>query len=153
MITASERILTNQLLIDELDLWFELDSKSIEDDEAKKFYQKLSSLIDDDLDAAIKWLESDEAKEIFFGQVEAQKEIFDALESEWDNILNQSYDSVDELLDEIYKTGKEKGYENIRETLRYTDADRQAIRIAKDYNFHLIRKLDNDLRELLRIKS
>ena len=117
-----------------------------------KLYQKLSYLIDNDIDAAIKWLESEEAQEIFFSQSEAQKEIFDALETEWDTILNQSYDSVDELLDEIYETGKEKGYENIRETLRYTDADRQAIRIAKDYNFHLIRKLDNDLRGTVKNK-
>ena len=154
MITASsqDRILTNQLLLDELELWNLFDSKSIDDDQTQKYYKLIDDLLDSQIGESIAWLQSDAAKEYFFEQVSLQKEIFDALEDEWDNILNQSYSSVDELLDEIYETGKEKGYENIRETLRYTDADKEAIRIAKDYNFYLIRKLDNDLRETVKNK-
>lgn len=152
MILNDDQALTNMLLIDELGLWDVFDSKSIDDDKTKRYYQLIDDLLDSQIGESIAWLQSDEAEEYFFEQVEAQKEIFDALETEWDNILNQSYDSVDELLDEIYETGKEKGYENIRETLRYTDADKEAIRIAKDYNFHLIRKLDNDLRGTVKNK-
>ena len=139
MITVNDQRLTNQLLIDELDLWDLFDSKSIDDDKTKQYYQLIDDLLDSQIGESIAWLQSDDAKEYFFEQIGLQKEIFNALEDEWDNILNQSYSSVDELLDEIYETGKEKGYENIRETLRYTDADKEAIRIAKDYNFHFIK--------------
>ena len=154
MITTSsqDRILTNQLLLDELELWNLFDSKSIDDDQTQKYYKLIDDLLDSQIGESIAWLQSDAAKEYFFEQVSLQKEIFDALEDEWDNILNQSYSSVDELLDNIYEVGKEKGYSNIRESLRYTDADKEAIRIAKDYNFHLLRKLDNDLRGTVKNK-
>lgn len=154
MITTSsqDRILTNQLLLDELELWNLFDSKSIDDDQTQKYYQLIDDLLDSQIGESIAWLQSDDAEEYFFEQVGLQKEIFDALEDEWDNILNQSYSSVDELLDNIYEVGKEKGYSNIRESLRYTDADKEAIRIAKDYNFHLLRKLDNDLRGTIKNK-
>ena len=152
MITLAEKQLTNALLIDELDLWFELDNKSIDDEDAKKYYDLIDNLIDTQLNESINWLESDTAKEYFFNDIELQKEIFDALEDAWDEILSNHYDSVDELLDTIYDHGKKRGYENIQETLRYTDADRQAIRLCKDYNFHLIRKLSNDLRSNVKDK-
>lgn len=146
MITVNDKILTNQLLIDELDLWGLFDSKSINDEDTSRYYQLIDDLLDSQIGESIAWLESDEARDYFFEHAEIEKEIFDALEDAWDDILNQSYDSVDDLLDAIYDHGKQKGYENIRETIRYTDADMQAIRIAKDYNFYLIRKLDNELR-------
>lgn len=154
MITTSsqDRILTNQLLLDELELWNLFDSKSIDDDQTQKYYQLIDDLLDSQIGESISWLQSDAAKEYFFEQISLQKEIFDALEDSWDDILENSYSSVDELLDNIYEVGKEKGYSNIRESLRYTDADKEAIRIAKDYNFHLIRKLDNDLRGTVKNK-
>lgn len=154
MITTSsqDRILTNQLLLDELELWNLFDSKSIDDDQTQKYYKLIDDLLDSQIGESIAWLQSDAAEEYFFEQVSLQKEIFDALEDSWDDILENSYPSVDELLDNIYEVGKEKGYSNIRESLRYTDADKEAIRIAKDYNFYLIRKLDNDLRETVKNK-
>ncbi|WP_296852508.1 phage minor head protein [uncultured Methanobrevibacter sp.] len=154
MITTSsqDRILTNQLLLDELELWNLFDSKSIDDDQTQKYYQLIDDLLDSQIGESIAWLQSDAAEEYFFEQVSLQKEIFDALEKSWDDILENSYSSVDELLDNIYEVGKEKGYSNIRESLRYTDADKEAIRIAKDYNFHLLRKLDNDLRGTVKNK-
>ena len=152
MITVNDQRLTNQLLIDELDLWGLFDSKSIDDDKTKQYYQLIDDLLDSQIGESIAWLQSDDAKEYFFEQVGLQKEIFDALEKSWDDILENSYPSVDELLDNIYEVGKEKGYSNIRESLRYTDADKEAIRIAKDYNFHLLRKLDNDLRGTVKNK-
>lgn len=154
MITTSsqDRILTNQLLLDELELWNLFDSKSIDDDQTQKYYKLIDDLLDSQIGESIAWLQSDAAEEYFFEQVSLQKEIFDALEKSWDDILENSYSSVDELLDNIYEVGKEKGYSNIRESLRYTDADKEAIRIAKDYNFHLLRKLDNDLRGTVKNK-
>ncbi len=53
-------------------------------------------------------------------------------------------------MDRIYEHGKQQGYSEIREKIRYTDADRQALQFAKDYNFHLIQKLDDNLRDAVK---
>lgn len=142
---ASSKILTNQLLFDELDLWNQLDGKSISEDDAKEYYRLIDELLDSQINESIDWLDSEEAEDYFFNEAELQKEIFDALEDAWDEIFDSSYESVDDLLDTIYDHGKKQGYDRMRETIRYTDADIQAIRLAKDYNYHLIKNLTGDL--------
>ena len=149
MITSS-KILTNHLLFDELDLLNQLDGKSVSDDDTRKYYQMIDDLIDSQIGESISWLESDEAKDIFFQEAEIQKEIFDALEDAWEDIFDKSYENVDDLLDSIYDHGKKQGYDRIRETIRYTDADMQAIRLAKDYNYNLIRNLTGDLQSTVK---
>ncbi|WP_296882134.1 phage minor head protein [uncultured Methanobrevibacter sp.] len=153
MITVNDsQSLTSQLLIDELELWGLFDSKSISDDKTKRYYQLIDDLLDSQIGESIAWLQSDEAKEYFFEQVELQKEIFDALEDSWDTIFDGHYEKVDDLLDAIYDEGKRKGYSQIKETLNYTDADIQAIRLAKDYNYDLIRNLTSDLQNTVKNK-
>lgn len=152
MITVNDKILTNQLLIDELELWKLFDSKSISDNKTKRYYQLIDDLIDTQIGESIAWLKSDAAEEYFFQQVELEKEIFDALEDSWDEIFDNSYEKVDDLLDAIYDEGKKQGYSQMKETVRYTDADIQAIRLAKDYNFDLIRNLTGDLQTTVKNK-
>lgn len=153
MITVTDsQSLTNQLLIDELELWELFDSKSISDDKTKRYYQLIDDIIDTQIGESIAWLKSDAAKEYFFQQVELEKEIFDALEDSWDDIFDNSYEKVDDLLDAIYDEGKKQGYSQMKETVRYTDADIQAIRLAKDYNFDLIRNLTGDLQTTVKNK-
>lgn len=153
MITVTDsQSLTNQLLIDELELWELFDSKSISDDKTKRYYQLIDDLIDTQIGESIAWLKSDAAKEYFFQQVELEKEIFDALEDSWDDIFDNSYEKVDDLLDAIYDEGKKQGYSQMKETVRYTDADIQAIRLAKDYNYHLIQSLTGDLQSTVKNK-
>ena len=152
MITVNDQRLTNQLLIDELDLWGLFDSKSIDDDQTQKYYKLIDDLLDSQIGESIAWLQSDAAEEYFFEQVGLQKEIFDALEDSWDTIFDGHYEKVDDLLDSIYEEGKKQGYSQIKETLRYTDADIQAIRLAKDYNYDLIRKLTGDLQNTVKNK-
>lgn len=151
-ILAPSHTLTNQLLIDELDLWELFDSKSINDDKTKRYYQLIDDLLDTQIGESIAWLQSDAAKEYFFQQVELEKEIFDALEDSWDDIFDGHYEKVDDLLDAIYDEGKKQGYSNMKESVRYTDADIQAIRIAKDYNYELIRNLTGDLQRTVKNK-
>ena len=62
-ILAPSHTLTNQLLIDELDLWELFDSKSINDDKTKRYYQLIDDLLDNQIGESIAWLQSDAAKE------------------------------------------------------------------------------------------
>ena len=143
---AREKLITNHLLLDYFDLWDELDIKSANDTREVRYYNQLISLINGQLDAGIRWLDSDDAKEYFTGETEYQREVFQSLEDEWDTILEGKYNSVDALLSEVYRRGKAQGYSDMQSRIRYTDADKEALNIAMDYNYHLIRKVDNDVR-------
>lgn len=149
MVVAS-RVKTNWLLLDDLEFWDEFTTKAINDTDTEDYFKQIDQAIDDKLAETIKWLESDEAKEYFQQEAEYHEEVFEALEEEWDNILSGEISSVDELLDRIYEHGKQQGYNDIRERIRYTDADRQALHFAKDYNFQLIQKLDDNLRDAVK---
>lgn len=142
---SDERIETNQLLLELTDI--DLTVKSLRDTvEAQKYYNVISNHIDNQLQSAIDWIDSDEAKEFFFNDAYYQGEIWDSLEEDWDNILSGQYETIDELLEEVYDYGKLRGYSNMAETLRYTPTDRLAFAFARNYNYGLIRNLDNDLR-------
>lgn len=147
---AASRVKTNWLLLDDLEFWDEFTTKAITDPDTEYYFKQINQAIDDKLAETIKWLDSDEAKEYFQQEAEYQEEVFEALEDEWDDILSGEIASADELLDRIYEHGKQQGYNDIREKIRYTDADRQALQFAKDYNFHLIQKLDDNLRDAIK---
>ena len=137
---SKERIETNQLLLELTDI--DLTVKSLKE----KYYNVISNHIDNQLQSAIDWIDSNEAKEFFFNDAYYQGEIWDSLEEDWDKILSGQYETIDELLEEVYDYGKLRGYSNMAETLRYTQTDRLAFAFARNYNYGLIRNLDNDLR-------
>lgn len=139
-----ERIKTNLLLLDYFDMWDEFHYKSINDTKTMRYYNLITNLIDNQIDAGIRWLDSKEAEEYFKGETAYQKEVFNALEDEWDNILEGKYNSVEALLSEVYQRGKSKGYTDMRSHIRYTEQDKLALQFARDYNFGLIQRLNDD---------
>lgn len=152
MSILKEELITNHLLLDYFDLWDEFDIKSANDTREVRYYNQLMNLINGQLDAGIRWLDSDDAKEYFTGETEYQREVFQALEDEWDDILSSKYSSVDALLSEVYRRGKAKGYNDMRERIRYTEQDKLALEFVTNYNFGLIRKIDNDVRSQIKGK-
>ena len=147
---SEERIKTNHMLLTELDMWDEFTVKSINDEWTLRYYNYIMNLLNSQVDEAINWLDSDDARELFFGEAKYQQELFRALEDEWDEILESKYPSVEALLDEVYRRGKSKGYAEMREHIRFTDTDKLALDIVRNYNFHLISKLDNDTRNQIK---
>ena len=149
---AREKQITNQLMLNHLNMWDEFDIKSVDDTKTVRYYNRIMNHINDQLDAGVKWLDTDEAQKYFKGESQYHQEVFQSLEDEWDSILESKYDSVEALLDEVYRRGKAKGYTDMREHVRYTEADKQALRIATEYNYHLINKIDNDVRNEIKNK-
>lgn len=147
---SEERIKTNLLLTDYLDYWDELSVKSINDEWTLRYYNYLMNQLNQQINEAVEWLDTEEAKEFFFGEAEQEKEIFAELESQWERILNSKYETIDDLLEEVYKYGKIKGYQKIAETLRYTKTDKLALTHVRNYNFNLIQKLDGELRQAIK---
>lgn len=145
-----ERIITNKLLIDDLDFWDQVMIKVNDDDNVKKFYADISKIIDEQINESIEWLDSEEAKSFFFEQSEYQQDLFEDLDDALDEILDKDFISIDALLDEVYRKGKEIGYDDIDSRIRFTEADRLALQIAKDYNYMLVNNLSDDLRHKVR---
>lgn len=145
-----EELITNHLLLDYFDLWDEFDIKSASNTDEIRYYNHLMNLINGQLDAGVRWLDTNDAQRYFTGETEYQREVFRALEDEWDNILEGKYNSVDALLSEVYRKGKAKGYNDMRSRIRYTEQDKQALKIARNYNYHLIRKIDNNVRSQIK---
>ena len=139
-----ERIKTNLLMLDYFDMWDEFHFKSINDTKTLRYYNLISNLIDSQIGASIRWLDSEEAEEYFKGESTYQTEVFQVLENEWDEILEAKYLSVEALLSEVYRRGKAQGYSDIREHIRYTPQDKLALQFARDYNFRLIQRLSDD---------
>lgn len=149
---SEERINTNLILMDSLDYWDELTVKAIDDEETLRYYNLLTTLINTQLENGIKWLKSDEARRYFFNEAAYEKEIFEKLENQWDRILSQKYETIEDLLEEVYDYGKSRGYSDMRSRIRYTDTDKLALTNVRNYNFNLIRKLDGELRRAIKNK-
>ena len=144
MITQ-ERIETNQLLMEMVGL--DLTEKSLKDNlQAERYYTLITEHIESQIQSAINWIDSDSAREFFFNDAYHQAEIWDSLEEDWDTILSGEYETIDDLLEEVYDYGKSRGYSDMAETLRYTPTDRLAFAFARNYNYGLIQNLDSDLR-------
>lgn len=146
MRVSEERIKTNHMLMDELDMWDELSVKSINDEWALRYYYMIMNLLNSQVDEAVKWLDSDEAKELFFEEASYQYGLFQSLENQWDSILDKKYVSIESLLGEVYRRGKAKGYAEMRQHIRFSDSDKLALNFVTGYNFGLISRIDNDTR-------
>lgn len=147
---SEERIKTNHMLLTELDMWDDFSIKSINDEWTLRYYNIIMNLLNSQVDEAIKWLDSDDAKELFGAEVKYQSELFRDLEDEWDSILEGKYSNVEELLEEVYNRGKAKGYADMREHIRFSDTDKLALEFVRGYNFHLITKIDKDTRNQIK---
>ncbi|WP_458405990.1 phage minor head protein [Methanobrevibacter sp.] len=147
-----EELITNHLLLDYFDLWDEFDIRKVDDPKTVRYYDLLMNHIQNQIDAGVKWLESDEARDYFYGESEYQREVFRALEDEWDSILEGKYPSVEALLSEVYRRGKAQGYSDMREHIRYTEQDKLALEFVTNYNFDLIRNIDYDTRSQIKGK-
>ena len=147
MIKTNEEIETDKLLLSCTGLWEEFRINKTKDPiSVQEYYNLISNLLDKQLNHSRMWLSSPHAKEYYYAEMQRQKEILQSLDMEWDDLLEQTYESVDDLIERVYDLGKQKGYNDIKEKLVFTDTDKEALNFVRQYNFHLIRKLSNDLR-------
>lgn len=147
MIKTNEQIETDKLLLSCTGLWEEFRINKTKDPiNVQEYYNLISNLLDQQLNHSRMWLSSPHAKEYYYAEMQRQKEILQSLDREWDDLLEQTYESVDDLIERVYELGKQKGYNDIKEKLVFTDTDKEALDFVRQYNFHLIKKLSDDLR-------
>ena len=64
-----------------------------------------------------------------------------------DELIKFNASTSEEFIQEFYRIGAELGYDDIEQTLAYTMADEKALFFVKDYNFDLITRVNQELKQ------
>ena len=120
--------------------------------EEQSYLDSIMSGLDEQLRIAGEWLASPEAAELA-GATQQQIDAFfnnSGIRDQIDSLIEYNAQDSEEFIENFYKAGAALGYENIRQLLAYTIADKEALYHLKEYNFDLIRSLNEGLREGIR---
>ena len=147
--TAS-RISANKLLMDICNFDKSLfDASTLSPDEVK-YYNSITRGFDKQIQFFIGWLDSDEARRIFYENESYNEEVFSEIEDEIKSIVGDTSLTADEIISHIYDSGLEAGADEIRRTKYYNDATKFGLYFLQDYNFELIKNVNTDLANHIR---
>lgn len=116
------------------------------------YLERMLEGVDEQLIEVGRWLQTPEAKDYYYKQKKIKDNFFEesGIREEWDRLLNSTCSDSAEYIEEFYRMGSELGYRELRKAFDFTPADREALYYLKEYNFDLIRNLDDELREGVR---
>ena len=120
--------------------------------EEARYLEEIATGLDRQISLAAKIISSDEYAELV-GANQRQIDAFfrnSGIREQYDQLINFNANSSGELIQEFYRRGASLGFEHINRTLAYTRADAEALYRVTNYNFDLITKLNNSLREQIR---
>lgn len=126
-------------------------TKALSLDEAR-YLEEIAAGLDRQLALAAEIISSDEFAQLQ-GSNQMQIDAFfrnSGIRDQYDQLINYNANSSEDLINEFYRIGAGLGFAEIGRTLAFTRADREALYNVTQYNFDLIRKLNNSLREQIR---
>lgn len=147
--TSPTRIKTNHLLAKAFDLNDFLDPTRFSHDELQ-YYNDLTRAIDKTIDRYVDWLGTPEAQELFYENAKYSKDFFESIDSELDEVINDTSLSADKIVEKIYNKGLTQGYKDIRRRFVFNDACKYGLKATQEYNFELITNVSDDLRDSIR---
>lgn len=122
----------------------------------RDYYNSIIKNINEQMEDTIKYLDSEEAKEEFFKTQKTRDQFFKEFhESGLYNTLNQHYANITpedstKLIEEFYRIGSGLGYNDLNKTLNFSPADEKALSYIQQYNFGLIRNMNDEFMEGIR---
>ena len=151
MITTTERrISTNKLLMDILEFDKALfDNSTLSNDEIK-YFDSIIEGFNNQTQFYIDWLDSDEARRIFYENEEYNEHTFGKIEEQIKEIANDTSLTADEIITRIYDSGLQAGADEIKRTKYYNDATKYGLSFLQNYNFDLITNINTDLANHIR---
>ena len=151
MITSTEdRISTNKLLLDIIDFDKSLFDTSTLSTEEIRYFNSITRGFDKQIQFFIDWLDSDEARRIFYENESYNERVFEKIEDEIKSIVGDTSLTADEIISSIYDSGLQAGADEIRRTKYYNDATKFGLEFLQDYNFSLISNVNEDLKNHIR---
>ena len=126
-------------------------TKALTPDEAR-YLEEIMAGLDRQLALAAEILASEEYAELMYANQRQVDAFFrnSGIRDQYDQLIEYNANSSEDLINEFYRIGAGLGFQNIARTLAFTRADREALYNVTQYNFDLIRNLNNSLREQIR---
>ena len=146
---STSRLETTRLLAKVFNIEDFLSPDSLSHDELN-YYNSITRVLDRHVDKYVDWLGTAEAQEAFYQESVQRKEYFNSIEDELDEIINDHTLNADRIIEKIYRKGLNKGYKDIKKYPVFNDACKYGLKATQDYNFELITKLTDDLRETIK---
>ena len=143
------RIKTNRLLAKAFDLNDFLDPTRLAHDELQ-YYNDLTRSFDKIISHYINWLDSSEAKKLFYEEIQNREEYFQTIDSDLDDIIQDTSLSADRIVEKVYRKGLSYGYKDINRLPVFNDACKYGLKATQEYNFELISNVSNDLIDSIR---
>lgn len=148
--SSAEYVETNKLLMQCIDFDKALFDETTLSTSEKRYFNSFIDGFNKQLLLFSRWLESEEAKELFGQQIEYNDIVFNSIREDLEEIVHETNLSAEQLIDRIYDLGLEKGFREIRRTKYYNDATKYGLKLLQDYNFELIQTLNEDVIEHIR---
>lgn len=146
---STSRLETTRLLAKVFNIEDFLSPDSLSHDELN-YYNSITRVLDRHVDKYVDWLGTPEAQEAFYQESVQRKEYFNSIEDELDEIINDHTLNANRIIEKIYRKGLDKGYKDIKKYPVFNDACKYGLKATQDYNFELITKLSDDLRETIK---
>lgn len=143
------RIRTNRLLAKAFNLNDFLDPTRLAHDELQ-YYNDLTRAFDKIISHHIDWLDSPEAKKLFYEDIQNREEYFNTIDSDLDDIIRDTSLSADRIIEKVYRKGLSHGYKDINRLPVFNDACKYGLKATQEYNFELIQSVSNDLIDSIR---
>ena len=143
------RIQTNRLLAKAFNLNDFLDPTRLAHDELQ-YYNDLTRSFDKIINHYIDWLDSSEAKKLFYEEIQNREEYFQTIDSDLDDIIQDTSLSADRIIEKVYRKGLSYGYKDINRLPVFNDACKYGLKATQEYNFELITNVSNDLRDSIK---
>lgn len=143
------RIRTNNLLAKAFNLNDFLDPTRLAHDELQ-YYNDLTRLFDTIISHYIDWLDSPEARKLFYEEIQNREEYFNTIDKDLDDIIQDTSLSADRIIEKVYRKGLNYGYKDINRLPVFNDACKYGLKATQEYNFELIQSVSNDLKDSIR---
>ena len=102
--------------------------------------------------ATIEWLGSKEAQR-FFNERSRKIRTFwktSQMKEQWDDITRANVKDSQDYIEHIYEVGARLGYTELHRIVGYTQADRDTLYFLKEYNYDLIKRMNDDMVQNIR---
>ena len=130
--SSAEYVETNKLLMQCIDFDKALFDETTLSTSEKRYFNSFIDGFNKQLLLFSRWLESEEAKELFGQQIEYNDIVFNSIREDLEEIVHETNLSAEQLIDRIYDLGLEKGFREIRRT-KYYNEDRKSTRLNSSH--------------------
>ncbi len=116
------------------------------------YFNLLEKGLNQQLAATIEWLSSKEAQRFFNERTRKIQSFWKTsqMREQWDEITQANVKDSQEYIEHIYETGARLGYSELGRIVGVTQADRDTLFYLKEYNYDLIKRMNDDMIQNIR---